>query len=55
MNALAITTSVAGALIAAVVGLAGPANADTGHHQWVHDMSSQFNVTVPNVDTTAHR
>ncbi|MDP9167958.1 MAG: hypothetical protein M3O32_18130 [Actinomycetota bacterium] len=55
MNAFALTTFVASALTAAVIGLAGPANADTGHHQWVQDMSSQSNVIVPDVDTAAHR
>ena len=55
MNAFALTTFIASALTATVVGLAGPAGADTGHHQWVQDMSSQANVIVPAVDSAAHR
>ena len=55
MNEFTLTTFIASALTAAVVGLAGPANADTGHHQWVQDTSSQSNVIVPSVDTAAHR
>jgi hypothetical protein len=38
---------------AAVLGLAGPAQADSVHHDWVHDIQQQ--VTVPQVDTTVQR
>ena len=37
----------------AAAGLAGPANADIGHHNWVNDI--QPTVTVPHVDTGVHQ
>jgi hypothetical protein len=32
---------VATGFAAAVIGLAGPANADITHHQWIHDIQQQ--------------
>ena len=55
MNVFALSALVASAMTAAVVGLAGPASADTGHNQWITEMSSHSSVIVPHVDTTAHR
>jgi hypothetical protein len=44
MNKFGFATLVAGALTAAVLGLAGPAQADIGHHQWVQDIQQQATV-----------
>ena len=49
MKKLGFATIVASGLTAAVDGLAGPASADVGHHDWVHDI--QPSVSVPQVDT----
>jgi len=46
-------TIVASGLAAAVVGLAGPAQADISHHDWVYDI--QPHATAPQVDTTVHQ
>ena len=43
----------ASGLAAAVIGLAGPAQADVIHHDWIYDIQPQ--VTVPHVDTTVHQ
>jgi hypothetical protein len=53
MKNIGIATLIAGALTAGVVGLAGPAQADIGHHIWVNTIT-QPNVYVPHVDTTVH-
>ena len=53
MKNFGIASLIAGALTAAVVGLAGPAQADIGHHIWV-DTITQPHVYVPHVDTTVH-
>jgi hypothetical protein len=45
---------VASGLAAAVLGLAGPAQADVGHHDWIYDIT-QPQVSVPHVDTTVHQ
>jgi hypothetical protein len=46
-------TIVASGLAAAVLGLAGPAQADIGHHDWVYDI--QPHATAPHVDTSVHQ
>lgn len=46
-------TIVASGLAAAVLGLAGPAQADTGHHDWIYVIQPQ--VSVPHVDTSVHQ
>jgi hypothetical protein len=50
MKKLGFATIIASGLTAAVVGLAGPATADVGHRDWVHDIQPQ--VSVPQVDTS---
>ena len=50
MKKLGFATIIASGLTAAVLGLAGPASADVGHHDWVHDI--QPSVSVPQVDTS---
>ncbi|MCV7180180.1 hypothetical protein [Mycolicibacterium sphagni] len=52
MMKYAITTAIAGAMTAAVLGLAAPAQADLGHNDWVNNMGPS--VTVPHVDTSVH-
>jgi hypothetical protein len=44
MRKLGFATIVASGLAAAVLGLAGPAQADIGHHDWVHDIQQQATV-----------
>jgi hypothetical protein len=52
MKKFGFATIIASGLTAAVLGLAGPAQADMGHHVWVDTMGQH--VTVPQVDTTVH-
>jgi hypothetical protein len=44
MKKFGFATVVASGLAAAVLGLAGPAQADIGHHDWVHDIQQQATV-----------
>lgn len=53
MKKFEFATVVAGGLVAAALGLAGPAQADAIHHYWVYDIQPQ--VTVPHVDTSVHQ
>jgi hypothetical protein len=53
MKKFGFATIAASGLAAAVIGLAGPAHADTIHHDWVYIIQSQ--VTVPHVDTSVHQ
>jgi hypothetical protein len=50
MKNFGFATIIAGGLAAAVLGFAGPAQADAIHHYWVHDIQQQVN--VPQVDTS---
>ena len=54
MKKLGFATIVAGGMAAAVLGLAGPAQADIGHHAWVNDIT-QPQVSVPHVDTSVQQ
>lgn len=53
MKKLGFTALIASGLAAAVVGIAAPASADTGHHDWIY--SNQSQATAPHVDTTVHQ
>jgi hypothetical protein len=53
MKKLGFATIIASGLTAAVLGLAGPAQAEIGHHGWVNNIQPQ--VTVPQVDTSVHQ
>ena len=53
MKKFGFATIVASGLAAAVIGLAGPAQADVGHHDWVNDIHPT--ATVPQVNTTVHQ
>jgi hypothetical protein len=53
MKKLGFATIIASGLTAAVLGLAGPAQADIGHHDWINVIQPQ--VTVPQVDNTVHQ
>lgn len=53
MKNLGFASIIATGLAAAVLGLAAPANADIGHHQWIDQI--QPTVVVPHVDTTVHQ
>ena len=44
MKKFGFATIVASGLAAAVLGLAGPAQADIGHHQWVNDIQQRASV-----------
>lgn len=52
MKNLAFTIVVSG-VAAAVLGMAAPAQADYGHHQWIGDMGSSS--SAPQVSTNGHR
>ncbi|MCX2929435.1 hypothetical protein ORI20_04065 [Mycobacterium sp. CVI_P3] len=52
MKKYALSTAIAGALTAAVLGLAAPAQADLGHNDWVNNIGPS--ATAPHVDTTVH-
>ena len=58
MKHIGIASLIAGALTAGVLGLAGPAQADIGHHDWVNTINQPNtyfpHVYVPHVDTTVH-
>ena len=49
MKKFGFATIIASGLTAAVLGLAGPAQADIGHHDWVHSVQQQ--ASVPQVST----
>jgi hypothetical protein len=53
MKKFGFATIIASGLTAAVLGLAGPAQADIGHHDWVNNTQPQ--VSVPHVDTSVHQ
>jgi hypothetical protein len=53
MKKIGFATIIASGLTAAVLGLAGPAQADIGHHDWVNNTQPQ--VSVPHVDTSVHQ
>jgi hypothetical protein len=53
MRKFGFATIIASGLTAAVLGLAGPAQADIGHRDWVNNMGPH--VTVPQVDTSVHQ
>jgi hypothetical protein len=50
MKKFGFATVIASGLAAAVLGFAGPAGADTGHHDWVQDI--QQKATVGSVTPT---
>jgi hypothetical protein len=53
MKKFGFATVIASGLAAAVLGFAGPAQADSTHHYWVNDIQQQVN--VPQVDTSVHQ
>ena len=53
MKKLGFATIIASGLTAAVLGLAGPAQADIGHHDWIDNIGTH--ATVPQVDTSVHQ
>ncbi|MGV9798964.1 hypothetical protein ACWDTP_13015 [Mycobacterium sp. NPDC003449] len=53
MKKFGFATVIASGLAAAVLGLAGPAQADVGHHDWVNNQGQH--ATAPQVDTTVHQ
>lgn len=53
MKKFGFATVIASGLAAAVLGLAGPTQADVGHHDWVNNIGPH--VTVPQVDTSVHQ
>ena len=44
MKKFGFATMIASGLAAAVLGFAGPAQADIVHHEWVHDIQQQATV-----------
>jgi hypothetical protein len=53
MKKLGFATIAATGLAAAIIGFAGPASADIGHHDWVNN--TQHMVNVPQVNTNVHQ
>jgi hypothetical protein len=53
MKKFGFATVIASGLAAAVLGFAGPAQADSVHHGWVNDIQPQ--VSVPQVDASVHQ
>ena len=53
MKKFGFATIVASGVTAVMLGLAGPAQADIGHHDWVNNVSPH--VSVPQVDTSVHQ
>ncbi|MBE1550643.1 hypothetical protein GGC64_004683 [Mycobacterium sp. OAS707] len=53
MKKFGFATIAASGLAAAILGLAGPAQADSIHHDWIYDI--QPSVSVPHVDTSVHQ
>jgi hypothetical protein len=53
MKKFGFATVIASGLAAALLGLAGPAQADIGHHDWVNNTGPH--VSVPQVDTSVHQ
>jgi hypothetical protein len=53
MRKIGFAAIIASGLTAAVIGIAGPASADVGHHDWVNII--QPTVTVPHVDTSVQQ
>ena len=53
MKKFGFATIIASGLTAAVLGLAGPAQADIGHHDWIDNIGRH--VTVPQVDNSVHQ
>ena len=54
MNKFGFAATVATGFAAALIGLAAPAQADIGHHDWVDQINGGSSVVVPQVDTTVH-
>lgn len=54
MKKITFATTIATALTAGVLGLAAPAMADIGHHDWVNNITNP-GAQVPHVDTTVHQ
>jgi hypothetical protein len=53
MKKFGFATIIASGMAAAVLGLAGPAQADIEHHGWLDQIGPH--VTVPQVDNTVHQ
>lgn len=53
MKKLGFATVIASALTATVIGLAGTAQADSEHHEWLDRIHPV--VVVPQVDTSVHQ
>jgi hypothetical protein len=54
MKKITFATAIASVLTAGVLGLAAPAMADIGHHDWVNNITNPT-AQVPHVDTTVHQ
>ena len=54
MKKITFATAIATAMTAGVLGLAAPAMADIGHHDWVNNATNQT-ASVPHVDSTVHQ
>ena len=53
MKKFGFATIAASGVAAAILGFAGPAQADSIHRDWIYDIQPQ--VSVPHVDTSVHQ
>lgn len=53
MKKFGFASVIAAGMAAAVLGLAGPAQADVAHNDWVHQNGQT--ATAPQVDTSVHQ
>lgn len=53
MKKFGFATIIASGMIAGVLGVAAPAQADVDHQSWINDIGPS--VVVPHVDTTVHQ
>lgn len=53
MKRVGFTTAIASGLVAAVLGLAAPVQADLGHNTWINQIGQ--GATTPHVDTSVHQ
>jgi hypothetical protein len=54
MKKFGFASIIATGFVTALIGLAGPAQADIGHHNWVGQVTGGSSVVVPQVDTSVH-
>ncbi len=54
MKKFGFASVIATGFAAAIIGMAAPAQADLGHHDWVSQINGTSHVVVPQVNTGVH-